>query len=240
MPFKIWIITVPHRARRFVEHAMQKKRKRIDAGRLSSKNARRPGPPGVDCRGTPGTPVPLQRAVRELVSSLTNRILNRQHEVTHSIRLPSSSDMPYSLCVLGKLLPWRDAVNRSGKLADLEVCPNAHLGCGTMGVAIISGVIESLKKPAVSQQSSSVPQSPLADSDPDIRALPEDSIPDRFITCVSRSESGRKLKKRWSELGREDIDVRVSDNVRAVAESDVILLGYVFGSCQPSSLALLT
>jgi pyrroline-5-carboxylate reductase len=101
----------------------------------------------------------------------------------------------------------------------------ADLGCGTMGVAILSGVIESLKTPNDAQPSSSVPQTPTAESDPDVDAPTEDSIPNRFVTCVSRPESARKLKKRWSELGREDIEVRVSDNVRGVAECDVILLG---------------
>ncbi|KAA1099938.1 delta 1-pyrroline-5-carboxylate reductase [Puccinia graminis f. sp. tritici] len=109
--------------------------------------------------------------------------------------------MPYSLCVLG---------------------------CGTMGVAILSGVIESLKTSKDAQPSSSVPQTPTAESDPDVDAPTEDSIPNRFVTCVSRPESARKLKKRWLELGREDIEVRVSDNVRGVAECDVILLG-----CKP-------
>ncbi|OAV97602.1 pyrroline-5-carboxylate reductase, variant [Puccinia triticina 1-1 BBBD Race 1] len=109
--------------------------------------------------------------------------------------------MPYSLCVLG---------------------------CGTMGVAILSGVIESLKKPQDVQPSSSGPQTPSAEPDADVDVPPEDSIPNRFITCVSRPESARKLKKRWLELGREDIEVRVSENVRGVAESDVIILG-----CKP-------
>jgi len=110
--------------------------------------------------------------------------------------------MPYSLCVLG---------------------------CGTMGVAILSGVIESLHKPKDSQPSGSEPQTPALDgSYPDVQVSLGDSTPNRFITCVSRPESARKLKKRWLDLGREDIEVRVSDNVRGVAECDVILLG-----CKP-------
>ncbi|KAH9449551.1 hypothetical protein MJO29_010416 [Puccinia striiformis f. sp. tritici] len=109
--------------------------------------------------------------------------------------------MPYSLCVLG---------------------------CGTMGVSILSGVIESLKQQEGLQVTSSVPKTSLAESHPDVHVPAEDTIPNRFITCVSRPESARKLKKRWEELGRDDIEVLVSDNVRGVAECNVILLG-----CKP-------
>ena len=94
-----------------------------------------------------------------------------------------------------------------------------------MGVAILSGVIESLKKPKNTQGTSSLPPTPSAECYPDVDAPEGDSIPKRFITCVSRPESARKLKKRWVELGREDIEVRVADNVGGVAECDVILLG---------------
>lgn len=106
-----------------------------------------------------------------------------------------------------------------------------------MGVAILSGVIESLQKLKDSQPSESARQAPaLDDSYPDAQMPLGDSTPNRFITCVSRPESARKLKKRWLDLGREDIEVRVSDNVRGVAECDVILLGYVLRSYRRFSL----
>ncbi|KAG0144978.1 hypothetical protein CROQUDRAFT_79336 [Cronartium quercuum f. sp. fusiforme G11] len=96
------------------------------------------------------------------------------------------------------------------------------LGCGTMGVAIISGVLESLQQPV-----SMLSRTSSGDSTPNVSDEP-DSHPKRFITCVSRPESAKKLKKLWQSLGREDVEVRKNDNVKSVVESDVILL-----SCKP-------
>lgn len=102
------------------------------------------------------------------------------------------------------------------------------LGCGTMGISVLSGVIDSLKTPRTLSPSNSAPQTPAVESHSELGSSIESSLPERFITCVSRPESARKLKKRWSDLGRDDIEVRVSENVRSVAECEVILL-----SCKP-------
>lgn len=65
----------------------------------------------------------------------------------------------------------------------------------------------------------------------DRRPAPPSSVLTRidhsFIATVSRAESAKKLKKAFRELGGLGPTVQVrlgDDNVRSVAESDVILL----------------
>jgi len=48
------------------------------------------------------------------------------------------------------------------------------------------------------------------------------SVPSRFIACVAREESAKRLKKLWAN--HSEVTVRAGDNVRSVEESDVILL----------------
>ncbi|EGF97382.1 uncharacterized protein MELLADRAFT_73736 [Melampsora larici-populina 98AG31] len=97
------------------------------------------------------------------------------------------------------------------------------LGCGTMGIAIVSGVLESLHQvdSITKSSSSSGDSTPIPSEDPDTK-------PHRFITCVTRSESAKKLKKQWQSLGHEDVEVRINENVKSIQESDVVLL-----SCKP-------
>lgn len=97
-----------------------------------------------------------------------------------------------------------------------------------MGIAIISGVLESLN-PSINPILQLDSQNSSGSSTPNLINSP-DSIPKRFITCVSRPESSKKLKKLWTGLGREDVEVRVAENVKSVNECDVILLSFVFSS----------
>lgn len=115
------------------------------------------------------------------------------------------------------------------------------LGCGTMGVAITSGVLASLHSlhglnPATGQQQpkweSHTPgtSTPAAvaencdDDDSDDLRL----IPSRFIACVQREESASRLREKFGALlGGDAVEVTVGENVSAVRQSDVVLLWYV-------------
>ncbi|KAJ8078682.1 delta 1-pyrroline-5-carboxylate reductase [Marasmius tenuissimus] len=97
------------------------------------------------------------------------------------------------------------------------------LGCGTMGVAVLSGVIESL-----SQQSRLLQREKWESHTPGT-LTPEDtesSIPNRFIACVKREDSAKKLLGTLRGLGAmgERIEVVYSRNVEAVKQADVVLL----------------
>jgi len=91
------------------------------------------------------------------------------------------------------------------------------LGCGTMGVAILSGVLASFESRQTRVQEkwdSHTPgtSTPVTASD--------DALPSRFIACVSRPESARKLQKVFPH----SVQVVSGQNLKAVRESDLILL----------------
>ncbi|KIM49406.1 hypothetical protein M413DRAFT_15489 [Hebeloma cylindrosporum] len=104
------------------------------------------------------------------------------------------------------------------------------LGCGTMGIAILSGVIDSLDTPASKmlkgfhKWESHTPGTLTPVGPPDA------SVPTRFLACVSREESGQKLRKVFNDLGGlgTTIEVWVSKNLEAIQSSDVVIL-----SCKP-------
>ncbi|KAF3060006.1 Pyrroline-5-carboxylate reductase [Daldinia childiae] len=97
----------------------------------------------------------------------------------------------------------------------------AVLGCGTMGIAILSGILSSL-------QEMSGPR-PL--QTPSGRSTPADEIParlpSRFIACVRRPESAKKVKQALWEHS-SSVKVVQKENVAAVMKSEVIIL-----ACKP-------
>ncbi|CAJ2505978.1 Uu.00g001080.m01.CDS01 [Anthostomella pinea] len=97
----------------------------------------------------------------------------------------------------------------------------AVLGCGTMGIAILSGILASLQ-----QMSGPKPlQSPSG-------STPRDDVPSRlpsrFIACVRRPESAKRVKKALWEHSAS-LKVVQNENVSAVSRSEVVLL-----SCKAS------
>lgn len=90
-----------------------------------------------------------------------------------------------------------------------------------MGIAILSGVLDSLAHPQAngSQTQESTPSSSMT-LDP-----AADSVPNKFIACVQREESVRKLRKLWKE--QTELEVLAGENIAAVSQADVILLGSV-------------
>ncbi|KIM62081.1 hypothetical protein SCLCIDRAFT_844942 [Scleroderma citrinum Foug A] len=99
------------------------------------------------------------------------------------------------------------------------------IGCGTMGVAILSGVIASLQSRdgsyCVPKWESHTPGTvtPTAEtSDP--------SLPSGFIATVTRPESQRRLQQTFSLLGGlgPSVQVVVGENLAAAQKADVVIL----------------
>ncbi|KAJ8522911.1 hypothetical protein ONZ45_g568 [Pleurotus djamor] len=94
------------------------------------------------------------------------------------------------------------------------------LGCGTMGIAILSGVASSLDPIRATDQpkwESHTPGTLTPVSTPDA------TTPERFIACVSREQSGKRLQATFANLSHH-IEVVVANNVWAVQQADVVLL----------------
>ncbi|KAF7322867.1 Pyrroline-5-carboxylate reductase [Mycena chlorophos] len=101
------------------------------------------------------------------------------------------------------------------------------LGCGTMGIAVLSGIIDSLdvarplthtvaqNKWEVHTPGTMTPTGP-----------PDASIPTRFLACVSREDSATRLRNVFSALGPmgAGVEVLASRNLEAVQKADVVLL----------------
>nr|CAG8501005.1 8216_t:CDS:2 [Entrophospora candida]CAG8506587.1 14994_t:CDS:2 [Entrophospora candida] len=83
------------------------------------------------------------------------------------------------------------------------------LGCGTMGQAILSGVLKSLSNDTtiIAASSSST--------------ITTTFNPNKFIACVSNEESAKKLSK---SLNNENVSVLSDKNVKGVSEADVIIM----------------
>ncbi|KAI1115056.1 pyrroline-5-carboxylate reductase dimerization-domain-containing protein [Nemania sp. NC0429] len=99
----------------------------------------------------------------------------------------------------------------------------AVLGCGTMGIAILSGILTSL-------QEMSGPR-PIQTSG---NSTPRDEIParlpSRFIACVRRTESAKRVKQvLWDHSAT--VKVVQKENVSAVMKAEVVLL-----ACKPHAV----
>ena len=112
-----------------------------------------------------------------------------------------------------------------------------------MGIAITSGVLASLhaqsplhginsRQPKWESHTPGTSTPIVADGD-------DPTLPSRFIACVQREESARRLRETFlAVLGGGAIEVIVGDNVSAVQQSDVVLLWYahviiIFGVMAP-------
>ncbi|KAK8036693.1 pyrroline-5-carboxylate reductase [Apiospora rasikravindrae] len=104
----------------------------------------------------------------------------------------------------------------------------AVLGCGTMGIAILSGILSSLSD----LEAPKPLQSPMQNgtSDPMDDPLPS-RLPSRFIACVRRTESAKRVKKAlWAHSSVVKVVQR--ENVAAVSQAEVVLL-----ACKPSMVS---
>lgn len=173
-------------------------------------------------------PGPLSRSLAFTDSRLQSLANHRQHR-THRTRphRPSCVALPLPPPPLGPPLPPPPLAHPLPHHPTMpyQLCV---LGCGTMGVAVLSGVLDNLQSPRAQLRPTddSSPSTPMGSLILDPNANP-DSLPDRFIATVNRAESAKKLRRTFSDLGVLGglVQVRQAhDNVRSVKESDVILL----------------
>jgi len=96
-----------------------------------------------------------------------------------------------------------------------------------MGVAVLSGVIASLEaKPPQPPKHAKWESHTPGTLTPTGLASADESLPSRFIACVSREESVKRLQTTFFNLGHlgPSIEVCSGQNAKAVREADVILL----------------
>ena len=95
-----------------------------------------------------------------------------------------------------------------------------------MGIAILSGILTDLKAPKI--KLSSVPAS--GTSTPIETVSPPSHLPSRFIACVRRAESAKRVKDALRKIdpnifqGKHGVRILQNNNLLACQEADVILL----------------
>jgi pyrroline-5-carboxylate reductase len=87
-----------------------------------------------------------------------------------------------------------------------------------LGTAILSGIFDSLSPSDTPDQAKA-----LAPSDPSVPA----KLPTRFSACVTKSESGKRIKKELEKY-QTQITIYENNNLQAVQDADIIILG-----CKP-------
>lgn len=98
------------------------------------------------------------------------------------------------------------------------------VSAGTMGIAITSGIMAHLEDASRNLHFNN----PNPSSGTSTPALENPHrLPSNFIACVRREQSAKKIKQAMAHY-RTPLSVYVNDNVKAVQEADVILLG-----CKP-------
>lgn len=90
-----------------------------------------------------------------------------------------------------------------------------------MGIAILSGVFAALSDSKPSNGITSIPLSQSGTSTP-AEELPP-LLPSRFIACVRRPESAKRIKAALSEYPTR-IEILLNDNLHGVEAADVVLL----------------
>ena len=97
-----------------------------------------------------------------------------------------------------------------------------------MGVAVLSGVIDSLYcatqplKNGFQKWDAHTPGTLTPTGLPDDDA----TVPSRFLACVSREESAKKLRRVFDALGElgQTVEILTGRNVDGVKNADVVLL----------------
>lgn len=96
------------------------------------------------------------------------------------------------------------------------------LGCGTLGIAILSGILSSLsdQNSARTTNGTTTPTEELPSR-----------TPSRFIACVTRPTSAKRVDAELSHL-TSALKILQNENLKGVREADVVLL-----ACKPYNLA---
>ena len=109
-----------------------------------------------------------------------------------------------------------------------------------MGIAVLSGVIDSLDTLSKFRDDFPKWESHTPGTLTPIQSLDghsDDSIPSRFLACVSREDTAHKLKKVFGDLGQlgSTVEIFASNNIEPVQSADVVLLW-----CEPLLLGCLS
>src|ERR1700712_1813864 len=98
-----------------------------------------------------------------------------------------------------------------------------------MGIAIMGGIMTHLEDILRSTPLSSATSTPFpsASGTSTPAEQPPHRLPSRFIACVRRPESAKRIKASLAQH-HTPLQVYINDNVKAVQEADVVLLG-----CKP-------
>ncbi|KAG5302509.1 pyrroline-5-carboxylate reductase [Histoplasma capsulatum G186AR] len=115
-----------------------------------------------------------------------------------------------------------EAINMAQKKPDVTL---AVLGCGTLGIAILSGIFASLSE----TKSHSAYPSESGTTTPS-EFVSQQKIPNKFIACVRRPESVRRVHKALDGFA-VPLTVLQNENIKAVNEAEVVILG-----CKPYML----
>ncbi|KAF6234701.1 hypothetical protein HO173_007327 [Letharia columbiana] len=96
------------------------------------------------------------------------------------------------------------------------------LGCGTLGIAILSGILSSLSEQNLARSTNGT-TTPSEEPPP--------RTPSRFIACVTRPASAKRINAELSQL-TSALTILQNDNLKGVQEADVVLL-----ACKPYNLS---
>ncbi|KAK4949395.1 delta 1-pyrroline-5-carboxylate reductase [Elasticomyces elasticus] len=87
------------------------------------------------------------------------------------------------------------------------------LGCGTMGIAILGGILDSLSSSNTQEADTEAPK----------------RLPNKFNACVRSLKGAERIKRELGQYERfKDVTIYQNDNVKPSQDADVILLG-----CKP-------
>ncbi|KAI4255920.1 MAG: hypothetical protein L6R42_006494 [Xanthoria sp. 1 TBL-2021] len=103
------------------------------------------------------------------------------------------------------------------------------LGCGTLGIAILSGILTSLYSVSISEPSPSSSGTATPSAQQEEVNLPS-RVPSRFIACVTRDASAKRVKTALS-FHLSSVTILQNENLKGVQQADVIVLG-----CKPKNL----
>ncbi|WFD35616.1 pyrroline-5-carboxylate reductase [Malassezia cuniculi] len=84
------------------------------------------------------------------------------------------------------------------------------IGCGTMGFAVLSGVLDSRAE---------------AKSNASETTEGADLLPGNFIATVQRPQSAKNLQKKLEDAGHNSVEILLQGNVEAARRGDYVILG---------------
>ncbi|KAI4187974.1 MAG: hypothetical protein LQ346_005406 [Caloplaca aetnensis] len=103
-----------------------------------------------------------------------------------------------------------------------------HVLIGTLGIAILSGILNAISSPSAHDSPS--PSGTVTPAGNQEQQEIPTGVPSRFIACVTRDASAKRVK---SALSSHISSIRIlrNQNLKGVQEADVVILG-----CKPKNL----